>query len=157
MAKKLRQYFDECTCLGLLVSPVVYSLIIPVVIFDLFLFGYQAVCFTVFKIPKVRRRDYIALDRHHLKYLNLIERFNCVYCGYANGLIAYAMEIGSRSEQYWCPIKHARPLAASHPHYPNFTAYGNADEYVKQIEQLRSELLNMENHVQHIKDSEQDN
>ncbi|MFW2374050.1 MAG: hypothetical protein ACN4GM_13070 [Gammaproteobacteria bacterium] len=156
MAKKLRQYFDECTWLGLLVSPVVYSLIIPVVIFDLFLFVYQAVCFTVFKIPKVRRRDYIVLDRHHLKYLNLIERFNCVYCGYANGLIAYAMEIGSRSEQYWCPIKHARALAGIHPHYPNFVAYGNADEYVQRIEQLRSELLNMENQAQNIKHSEDD-
>ena len=156
MAKKMRQYLAECSWLGLLVSPVVYSLIIPVVIFDVFLLVYQLICFTVFKIPKVHRRDYIALDRHKLKYLNPIERFNCVYCGYANGLIAYAMEIGSRSEQYWCPIKHARPLVASHPHYPGFAAYGNAEEYMQRIEQLRSELLSMETQVQNKKDSGQD-
>jgi len=156
MAKKMRQYFDECSWLGLLVSPIVYSLIIPVLIFDLFLFVYQAICFTVFKIPKVSRGDFIALDRHQLKYLNSIERFNCVYCGYANGLIAYALEIGSRSEQYWCPIKHARSLAASHPRYPNFVAYGNADEYMQRIDELRRELLNMENKVQNMKDSEDD-
>lgn len=156
MAKKIRHYLAECSWLGLLVSPVVYSLIIPVVIFDLFLLLYQAICFTVFNIPKVRRRDYIALDRHKLKYLNPIERFNCVYCGYANGFIAYALEIGSRSEQYWCPIKHARSLVASHSRYPGFVAYGNADEYIQRIDQLRSELLNMEQQVQNIHDSRDD-
>ena len=153
MAKSIRQYLAEASWIGLLVSPIVYSLIIPVLIFDLFLSLYQTVCFTVFKIPKVRRSDYIVLDRHKLKYLNLIERFNCVYCGYANGFIAYAMEIGSRSEQYWCPIKHARSLAASHPHYPKFVAYGNAEEYVQRIDQLRSELQTMEQQVQNINDS----
>lgn len=66
------------------------------------------------------------------------------------------MEIGSRSEQYWCPIKHARPLVATHPHYPNFAAYGNAEEYMQRMEQLRSELLSMETQVQNKKDSGQD-
>ena len=79
-----------------------------------------------------------------------------MYCGYANGFIAYALEIGSRSEQYWCPIKHARTLAASHPRYPKFVAYGNAEEYMQRIEQLRSELLSMQDQVQNIKNSEQD-
>ena len=36
------------------------------------------------------RARYLLLDRGDLPYLNWIERANCDYCGYANGLIAYA-------------------------------------------------------------------
>ena len=56
---------------------------------------------------QVKRSEYVIIDRNHLSYLNLIEAFNCVYCGYANGVIAYVREIASRTEQHWCPIKHA--------------------------------------------------
>jgi hypothetical protein len=52
--------------------------------------------------PKVRRSDYIILDRQKLRYLNSIERLNCAYCGYANGAIAYVQEIAGRTEQHWC-------------------------------------------------------
>lgn len=41
----------------------------------------------------MRRGDYIVVDRHHLAYLNVIQKINCVYCGYGNGLIAYARKI----------------------------------------------------------------
>ena len=42
---------------------------------------YQGVCFPIYGIPKVRRRDYILLDRRHLAYLNWVEKLNCEYCG----------------------------------------------------------------------------
>ena len=46
------------------------------------------------------RGQYIVIDRHRLKYLNAIEKLNCVYCGYGNGVIAYARDIAGRTEQY---------------------------------------------------------
>jgi len=51
------------------------------------------------------------LDRSKLHYLNALESLNCVCC-YANGLTAFVAEIAGRTEQHWCPIKHARVLAA---------------------------------------------
>jgi hypothetical protein len=40
-------------------------------------------------------------DRTHLAYLNLVEKINCAYCSYGNGLAAYLREIAARTEQYW--------------------------------------------------------
>lgn len=139
-SKKLGDYLAECSWLGLLVSPLVYSLIIPVFIFDVFILFYQLICFPVYNIPKVRRRDYIAIDHHKLRYLNLIERFNCVYCSYANGFIAYAQEVAARSEMYWCPIKHARKLKHTHSHYADFLSYGNAEGYTEDLNRLKEQL-----------------
>ena len=65
----------------------------------------------------MRRRDYFVFDRHHLAYLNAIEKLNCAYCSYANGLVAYVREIAGRTEQFWCPIKHARRAIGAHAHY----------------------------------------
>ena len=67
--------------------------------------GYQFVCLKEYGIPEVRRSDYIDLDRHSLSYLNFIEKVNCVYCSYFNGLIAYVQEIAARTEQFWLPHK----------------------------------------------------
>ena len=144
LTKKLSKYLDECSWPGLVVSPIVYSLIVPVVIFDVLVWFYQLICFPVYKIPKVNRSDYIVLDRHKLQYLNIIERFNCMYCGYVNGFIAYAQEVGARSEQYWCPIKHAQRLENSHPRYHEFLPYGNADAYVDELDNIRKKLIDNE-------------
>ncbi|WP_456431173.1 hypothetical protein [Nitratifractor sp.] len=43
-----------------LTAPVIYGMIVPAAILDLSVTIYQAVCFPVYGIPKVRRRDYIA-------------------------------------------------------------------------------------------------
>jgi hypothetical protein len=90
------------------VAPVIYGLIVPLLFLDLGLTVYQSLCFPVYRINKVRRSDYIVMDRWHLSYLNFMEKFNCAYCAYGNGLLAYGTEIAARTEQYWCPIKHAR-------------------------------------------------
>ncbi len=37
------------------------------------------------------RGAHFTFDRHRLGYLNLIEKLNCDYCAYANGLFAYAL------------------------------------------------------------------
>jgi hypothetical protein len=86
---------------------VIYSLGIPLALMDIWVTVYQHVCFRAYGIPRVKRSDYVIIDRNHLRYLNLIEALNCVYCGYANGVISYAREIASRTEQHWRPIKHA--------------------------------------------------
>lgn len=121
----------------ILVAPVIYSLIVPVAVLDLFLALYQAVCFPVYGIRRVPRADFIAVDRHHLAYLNPLEKLNCVYCGYANGVLALAREIAARTEEYWCPIKHARPIAAPHSRYVHFVDYGDAEGYRQRQQSLR--------------------
>ena len=93
----------------------------------------------------VKRGDYIVIDRHSLQYLNLIERLNCIYCGYFNGLIAYVQEIAARSEQYWCPLKHARKLSMIHSRYHKFIEYGDGEYYLKKYEELRKDFDDLKN------------
>lgn len=125
---------------SLLVSPLIYSLIVPLLLLDAWLWAYQAVCFRVYGIRRVERARYIVLDRRSLPYLNAIQRFNCDYCGYANGLIAYAREVASRTEQYFCPIKHASRCSGPHLRYHEFADYGDADAYRANWKKLRDEL-----------------
>jgi hypothetical protein len=123
------RYLIDANPLMILTAPVIYSLIVPVALLDLSVMAYQAICFPVYKIPKVRRRDYLVFDRHHLAYLNIIEKINCAYCSYANGAIAFAREVASRTEVYWCPIKHARRVLGPHPHYRGFADFGDAEGF----------------------------
>ncbi len=140
MAIRVRRYLAESSLLVMATAPLVYSLVVPFLLLDLCVSLYQWICFPVYKIPQVRRADYIVMDRHRLQYLNVIERLHCVYCGYANGLLAYVVEVAARTEQFWCPIKHARHLRAPHPRYPHFLAYGDAEHYAHELEALRKQL-----------------
>ena len=98
---------------------------------DLAVTVYQAVCFPVYGIPKVARGEYLVFDRGSLRYLNVIEKIGCVYCSYANGLLAYVVEIAARTEQHFCPIKHARKLLRPHSHYANFVPYGDLTWHIE--------------------------
>lgn len=137
----LVRYLIDARPLNILTAPLIYAGILPFVMLDIFLFCYQAVCFPVYGIAKVRRADYLIFDRQDLPYLNLIEKFHCGYCSYGVGLAAYLREIAARTEQYWCPIKHARRIKAAHGQYYRFFEYGDADSYRKGLERLRAELL----------------
>jgi hypothetical protein len=117
-------------------APVVYALILPFGLLDISLSLYQAICFRLYRIPRVARSDYIVIDRHRLEYLNVVEKLNCVYCGYVNGLIAYAREIAGRTEQYWCPIKHARHVVGAHAKYWDFVEYGDAEAFEARLAEL---------------------
>ncbi|MGO8858171.1 MAG: hypothetical protein ACLQO1_21045 [Steroidobacteraceae bacterium] len=128
----------------ILTAPAIYALIIPLLLLDLFVMVYQAVCFPVYGIPRVRRSDYLAFDRGQLAYLNAIEKLNCEYCAYANGLIAYGREVASRTEEYWCPIKHARRVLGVHARYGSFVDYGDGDAYRHDLERLRTEARSEE-------------
>lgn len=123
-----------------LTAPVIYGMIVPLAFFDLCITIYQATCFPIYRIAKVRRADYIVLDHQHLAYLNIIEKVNCMYCSYAVGLLNYAREITARTEQYFCPIKHAQKILSAHSRYRNFLDYGDADNFHAHIEELRAAL-----------------
>ena len=131
------RYLRDANLLFVITSPMIYSLLVPLALLDLFLTLYQAVCFPIYGIDKVDRRDYLVIDRHHLVYLNLIEKINCIYCGYGNGLLSYGLEIASRTEAFWCPIKHARRPKDPHARYQQFTEYGDAAAYRERVMELR--------------------
>lgn len=120
--------------LVILTVPLIYACAIPFALLDLFVTIYQAICFPIFRVPKVRRRDYLIFDRGRLAYLNAIEKVGCVYCSYANGLLAYIAEIAARTEQRFCPIKHAQPPEQLHARYSHFLPYGDARAYREQSE-----------------------
>ena len=136
----LRQFLSESSIPFLLTAPAIYSLVIPFVLLDLWVQLYQLICFPVYGIERVRRSDYISLDRKKLAYLNAIEKANCDYCSYANGLVGYVREVAARTEQYWCPIKHAQRVRGPHPHYRLFVDYGDAEGYKRELPVLRQEL-----------------
>lgn len=125
---------------NLITGPVIYSMIVPLFMLDLCVSFYQATCFPIYRVAKVRRTDYIVFDRQHLGYLNFIEKFHCTYCAYATGLLAYIAEIVSRTEQYFCPIKHARKMLGTHERYARFLAYGDAADYAERLEAYRCAL-----------------
>ncbi|WP_369854522.1 hypothetical protein [Candidatus Thalassolituus haligoni] len=112
-------------------APAIYGLIIPVVVADVFVSLYQAMCFPVYQIPKVNRREYLALDRGKLSYLTLMQKINCLYCDYANGVFAYACEVAGRTEWYWCPIKHPDNVKRAHDHYDAFIDYDDGESFPK--------------------------
>ncbi len=119
-----------------LTAPLIYSLLLPLILTDVFVTAYQYVCFPVYGIKRVDRGSFFAFDRHHLAYLNLIEKVNCAYCSYANGVIAYAMEVGSLTEAHWCPIKHAHRLQKVHARYIDFADYGDAQGYKAKLDEM---------------------
>jgi hypothetical protein len=137
---RLSRYLLGARPLLLFTAPAIYALIVPLVLLDLFVCLYQAICFPVYGIPAIPRRDYLVMDRSNLAYLNAIEKLNCAYCSYANGLIAYVREVASRTEQYWCPIKHARRVIGAHERYRKFADYGDAEHYKRELDSLREEL-----------------
>ncbi|MGD8208070.1 MAG: hypothetical protein PVH47_08330 [Thiohalocapsa sp.] len=124
----------------LLSAPLIYSLILPLALLDAWITLYQHVCFRVYRIPRVRRRDYFVIDRHRLGYLNAIEQLNCAYCGYANQLLEYSREVAARTEQFWCPIKHARRTPDPHVRSRRFIDYGDADAYPPGLRARRDAL-----------------
>jgi hypothetical protein len=140
----LFHYIVHSRVLAILTAPFIYACIVPFAMLDLFVSVYQAVCFPVYGIPKARRGDYMAVDRKRLRYLNALEGVNCLYCSYANGLLAYVVEVAGRTEQHWCPIKHARRIQHAHDRYAHFLPYGDAVAYRERLETVRNDFTDQE-------------
>lgn len=136
----LAQFLRQAPLGMVLTAPVIYSLILPLMLLDLWVTLFQAICFRLYQIPRVTRSDYIVFDRRHLGYLNWVEATNCAFCAYGNGLIGYVREISSRTEQFWCPIKHALRISDPHRRYYEFLEYGDAEGYRDRLEAFREQL-----------------
>ena len=136
----LLRFLRESSLGNAITVPLIYSLAVPLALADIWITLYQWLCFPIYRIARVRRRDYFALDRQKLGYLNAIEKINCTYCSYATGMIAYIREVAARTEQYWCPIKHGRRIRSPHARYPLFADYGDAAGYRTRGPELRQAL-----------------
>jgi hypothetical protein len=125
---------------NLITGPIIYAMIFPMMMLDMCVSFYQWACFPIYGVIKVKRSDYIVFDRHRLGYLNFIEKFHCTYCEYGNGLMGYMTEILARTEEYFCPIKHAHKILGAHKRYNRFLDYGDATEYEAKLEEYRVAL-----------------
>jgi len=135
----LLTYIKGAPIATILSAPIIYGMVVPLAFLDLTITLYQQICFRIYKIPLVKRSDYLYIDRHYLPYLNLIEKINCVYCGYGNGLVEYAREVIGRTEKYWCPIKHARRTPDPHRHVEKFFDYGDGEAWKKNLKKIRQD------------------
>jgi hypothetical protein len=126
---------------NLLSLPFIYGMALPLLLLDASITLYQAAAFPLYGIAKVGRRGHFVMDRARLPYLNAVEKLHCAYCSYANGLLSYAREIAARTEQYWCPIKHAREPVNVHPRYYRFIEYGDAEGFDARADALRTSLV----------------
>lgn len=132
---------------GILISltiPLIWAALIPVFFLDLFVSAYQSFCFPIYGIPRVKRSEYVIIDRHSLQYLSWLEKINCMYCGYFNGVISYIREVAARTEQYWCPIRHARPMKSVHSRYRKFFEYGDGKAYRSDLPEVREDFDDVE-------------
>lgn len=122
----------------LLAIPFILGMSVPLVFFDFFMEIYHRVAFPLYGIATIKRHEYIKIDRHKLSYLNIFDKVWCAYCGYANGLMAYAVEIAACTEQYWCAIKHQPDPNFHEPkHHKNFLPYNDEKAYRDYIKRAR--------------------
>ncbi len=120
----------ERTFRHLVSAPFIYAMIIPIVVLDIFVSVYHSVCFRLYKMPLVKRSEYMRLDRHKLSYLSFMEKIHCAYCGYANGLFHYTSRIAADTEKYWCGIKHKKYKGFKEPkHHKDFLIYCDEKEF----------------------------
>lgn len=111
-------------------APIIYLLIVPVVLLDLWVEIYHRICFPLYGLPYVKRRSYIKVDRQKLKYLTFTEKINCMYCGYVNGFLHYAVKVAGDTEKYWCGIKHKQTSDYILPlHHKGFLDYNDKEAY----------------------------
>lgn len=135
--KGLFRFFADIPPLHLITSPFVYGMIFPALLLDITLFIYQNTIFRIYRFELIRRSDYIVFDRQYLRYLNIVEKINCMYCAYFNGLMQYAAQIAAKTELYFCPIKHAKKTLYRHRYYKDYLAYGDGENYQERLETIR--------------------
>ncbi len=131
------KYLSSFPVIVIVTIPFIWAMIIPIILTDIFVTIFQAVCFPIYKIPKVKRKEYVIMDRYNLFYLDKVEQINCWYCEYFNGVVAYVREVAARTEQFWCPIKHSKSLKEKHSRYDNFFDFGDYEKYRKELETKR--------------------
>lgn len=132
------KYLEKNNTLNHIISvPFIWLLIIPFVFLDICVEIYHRVCFPLYGIPVVKRKKYIIVfDRTKLDYLNTVQKGNCAYCGYINGLLKYVTEIAAQTENYWCAIKHDKKEDIVLPkHHEDFVEYDDSKAFHKEYKQ----------------------
>ena len=62
------------------------------------------------------------------------QKLQCVYCGYANGVLTFCSELGVRLERYWCGIQHERVEGfIAPPHHADFLEFGDEEALRQRI------------------------
>jgi hypothetical protein len=117
--------------------PFIYGMFLPTVFFSICLEIYHQICFRIYGIPLVDKKEFFVYDRQLLPYLNWFEKLNCLYCSYVNNVVRYALEIGGRTERFWCPIKYARRVENTHSQYHKFAGYLDGENFRKRWDGLR--------------------
>lgn len=124
-----RRYQEDRYFRHLLSVPFIWAPLIVFIVLDIFVTIYHHICFPLYGLKKVKRSAYIQVrDRARLSYLSGLEKINCMYCGYVNGLLLYAKEIAGRTEKYWCGIMHQQKTGfQAHPDQVQrkFIAFGD--------------------------------
>ena len=141
--KSILDSIFSATIREILSIPFIWMMLIPAIFLDIWLLIYQQTALRLYKIPLVKRSDYIIFDRWQLVYLNWIQKIDCLYCSYFNWVMQYSVEIAWRTEKYWCPIKHASKKAWEHAWEEYFADYWDPKWFketfwnVKEFEKLK--------------------
>lgn len=113
--------------------PFIWLPIFPVLLLDIFVEVYQQICFPIYGLEIVKRSAYIQIrDRAKLQYLTALEKIDCMYCGYVNGVLLYWKEVAGRTEKYWCGIMHAnKPGFQTHQDQitKDYASYGDEKDF----------------------------
>ncbi len=110
--------------------PFIWLPLFPLILMDIVVEIYHHICFPLYRIPLVKRRNYIVFDRFKLSYITIPEKLYCLYCSYANGFFHYATKIGLETEKYWCGIKHKNfPGYVELVDHKEFVEYGDEGAY----------------------------
>jgi hypothetical protein len=118
--------------------PFLYGMCVPLLLLDIALCLYHWTVFPFLGIHCVSRKHYIRIDRHRLNYLPWVLKLGCAYCGYANGLLHWAIQIAGETERYFCPSKHQEtPDFHPPPHHKTFAEYGDAEGFSKRFHNIR--------------------
>ena len=122
--------------------PFIYGAVVLLVLLDLWIEVYHRVSFPIYGKPYIKRGKYIKIDRHKLRYLNPMQKINCAYCGYANGLIRYLTKIIAETEDYWCGIQHKKSDGfLAPPHHENFIRFRDESAYHSVFESKKENKL----------------
>ncbi len=112
-------------------APFIYSMIVPLFLLHVWTQIYQQIAFRLYGMEPVDQRKFITDQRWKLQYLNFLEQINCLYCGYANGVIAFVKEVSIETEKMWCPIKDKRFPERELEHRQEFAVYGDEQSLKK--------------------------
>jgi hypothetical protein len=137
MASNIQRLLQKTALGGALTAPLIYSLIFPFMLLDLFVTVYQQICFRVYGLPVVKRGEHVVIDRHDLPHMNWRDRLNCAYCDYAQGVLAYVTDVVRRTEYFWCPVKHKSNLHHQTGVYDTYLERDDTQHYRSKLWQTR--------------------